>query len=131
MLYNSTATAIKSVDKSLVVGGLATCCFAWLDQFLNDILSQNIPIDFVVTHSYPNQLSLTNVNTWIDAIQTQGIDVVNKNNVKYNVSLPLIISEFNSGCCRNGIANGKFPNNDNYYAASFIFIPSHLQTFRE
>eukprot|EP01084_Bolivina_argentea_P029653 55062_1 len=128
MLYNATATAIKSVDKSLTVGGPTTCCFAWLDQFLNDILSQNIPIDFVVTHSYPNQLTLTNVNTWIDAIQSQGIDVVDKNNAKYNVSLPLIISEFNSGCCRNGIDNGKFPNNDNYYAASFmIFWAKHLQ----
>eukprot|EP01084_Bolivina_argentea_P029652 55061_1 len=127
-LYNATATAIKSVDKSLSVGGPTTAGFAWLDEFLNDILSANIPIDFVVTHSYPNQLGLTSINTWINAIQTQGIDVVNRYNNKYNLDLPLVISEFNSGCCRQGIDNGKFPNNDNYYAAAFmIFWAKHLQ----
>merc|ERR1711971_1503236 len=65
---------------------------------------------------------------WIEAIQTQGIDVVDKYNAMFNRSLPLIISEFNSGCCREGIDDGKFPNNDNYYAASFmLFWAKHLQ----
>ena len=105
-----------------------TCCFAWLDEFLEDVLSQNIPIDFVVTHSYPNQLSLQNINTWIDALQTQGIDVVNKYNSKYNLDLPMIISEYNSGCCINAFDDGKFWNDDNFYASAFlIFWAKHLQ----
>ena len=83
-LSNATATAIKYMDKSLIVGGPTTCCFAWLDEFLEDILSRDTPIDFVVTHSYPNQLSLKNINTWPESIQSQAIDVVNKYNNNYN-----------------------------------------------
>ena len=127
-LYNATATAIKSVDSQIIVGGPTTCCFAWLDQFLEDILSKNVAIDFVVTHSYPNQLSLTNINTWPDAIQSNAIDIVKKYNNKYNKKLPLVISEYNSGCCMTPFDGGKFQNDDNYYAAAFlIFWAKHLQ----
>eukprot|EP01083_Nonionella_stella_P085780 237987_1 len=128
LLYNATATAIKSVDKYIEVGGPTTAVYQWLDEFLNDVLSHNIPIDFVVTHSYPNQLNLQNINTWIDSFRTQGIGVVEKYNAKYGLSLPLVISEYNSGCCIKPFDEGKFMNDDNFYAAAFlIFWAKHLQ----
>eukprot|EP01084_Bolivina_argentea_P136488 240368_1 len=120
MLYNATVTAIKSIDKYISVGGPATEGFGWLDQFLENILSQNIPIDFVTTHSYPNLLSIKDINSWINTLQTQGIDIVNKYNSKYNISLPLLITEYNSGCCIN--AFGNYWNDDNSYAPSFIIF---------
>eukprot|EP01084_Bolivina_argentea_P014883 27843_1 len=126
-LYNSTANAIKAVDKTLMVGGPTTTNFNWLNRFLEDIISNNIPIDFVATHSYPNQLKIKNINSWVNEIQTNGINVVDQINAKYNLSLPLVISEYNSGCCMTPF--GKFMNDDNYYAGAFlIFWAKHLQS---
>ena len=115
---------MKSVSSKLKVGGPTTSeGMFWLDQVLNDVLSKKIPIDFVVTHTYPNQLpNMTNINSWSERIQTGAIDIVNKYNSKYNINLPLFISEYNSGL---GILHA---NQDGNYAASFhIFWAKHLQ----
>lgn len=129
-LYNSTVTAIKSVNQGLQVGGPTTARFGWLDEFLNDTIGKyNIPIDFVTTHTYPNQLNITGINTWMDAIEEKAISIVDKYNKKYNRSMRLIISEYSSGCCINPFDNGTFMNDDNYYAASFIiFWAKHMQS---
>ena len=124
-LYNATATAIKSVDPKIRVGGPTTSgSMAWIDQFLDEILTKKIPIDFVVTHTYPNQLpNITNINSWSERIQTGAIDIVNKYNSKYNIDLPLFISEYNSGL---GVSQTN--QDDNYAAAFHIFWAKHLQS---
>lgn len=53
-MYRQSATAIKKVDKSLRVGGPATAQAAWVGDLLEFCSSQQVPIDFVSTHVYPD-----------------------------------------------------------------------------
>src|SRR5665213_197006 len=52
-LYRHTAVAIKSVDKSLMVGGPATAENEWIEEFIAFCASIQMPPDFVSTHHYP------------------------------------------------------------------------------
>ncbi|HEY1217179.1 MAG TPA: hypothetical protein VGE93_26430, partial [Bryobacteraceae bacterium] len=51
-LYDSTATAIKSIDPSLRVGGPATAGAAWVPEFLDHVKQSGAAVDFVTTHAY-------------------------------------------------------------------------------
>ena len=53
-LYRQSATAIKQVDKRLRVGGPATAYSGWVSDFLKFCASQQMPVDFVSTHIYPD-----------------------------------------------------------------------------
>jgi xylan 1,4-beta-xylosidase len=53
-LYRQSATALKSVDKRLRVGGPATAQAGWVGDLLEFCSSQNVPIDFVSSHVYPD-----------------------------------------------------------------------------
>lgn len=62
-LYESTALAIKKVEKSLRVGGPATSSSdtvesPWIKDFLAFCEEKNLPLDFVSTHPYPNSYPL-------------------------------------------------------------------------
>ena len=52
-LYRYTSEAIKSIDKSLKVGGPATAANAWIGDFMNFCATNNLPADFISTHHYP------------------------------------------------------------------------------
>ncbi|HLP25843.1 MAG TPA: glycoside hydrolase [Acidobacteriota bacterium] len=51
-LYASTARAVKAVDATYRVGGPATAGEGWIDETLAFCAEQNVPLDFVTTHSY-------------------------------------------------------------------------------
>lgn len=51
-LYDTTVTALKSVDQNLKVGGPSTAGAAWVPEFLNHAKSAGVPVDFVTTHAY-------------------------------------------------------------------------------
>lgn len=51
-LYKAAATALKSIDPRLQVGGPATSSTAWLPEFLQFCAAENAPVDFVSTHIY-------------------------------------------------------------------------------
>jgi xylan 1,4-beta-xylosidase len=53
-LYRQSATAIRQVDKRLRVGGPATAYSGWVSDFLKFCASQQVPVDFVSTHIYPD-----------------------------------------------------------------------------
>jgi xylan 1,4-beta-xylosidase len=53
-LYRLAATALKSVDKRLRVGGPATAQAGWVGDLLEFCSSQNVPIDFATSHVYPD-----------------------------------------------------------------------------
>ena len=53
-LYRQSASALKSVDSRLRVGGPATARASWVGDFLNFCAAQRVPIDFVSTHIYPD-----------------------------------------------------------------------------
>lgn len=51
-LYRATATALKSVDPALRVGGPATSAVQWIPAFLSFCAQNDLPVDFVSTHVY-------------------------------------------------------------------------------
>ncbi|SFD26194.1 xylan 1,4-beta-xylosidase [Chitinophaga sp. CF118] len=51
-LYNVTANAIKSVSSAFKVGGPATAGNAWIPEFISYCVQNNVPADFVSTHTY-------------------------------------------------------------------------------
>ncbi|KAA6347635.1 Beta-xylosidase [termite gut metagenome] len=51
-LYASAAKAIKNVNKAYRVGGPATAESAWVPDIINYCHSNQIPLDFVSTHTY-------------------------------------------------------------------------------
>lgn len=53
-LYEISATAIKAVDSTLLVGGPASAAGAWIDEMLDGVARADAPIDFLSTHTYGN-----------------------------------------------------------------------------
>lgn len=53
-LYRESATALKSVDPRLRVGGPATAQAGWVGDLLEFCSSQSVPIDFASSHVYPD-----------------------------------------------------------------------------
>ena len=51
-LYQYSANAIKSVNKEYRVGGPATAGAAWVPEMIAFCSKNNVPLDFVSTHSY-------------------------------------------------------------------------------
>ena len=53
-LYDVAARAIKSVDEGLPVGGPSTAAAGWIADFLDFVVEEGSPLDFVSTHTYGN-----------------------------------------------------------------------------
>jgi xylan 1,4-beta-xylosidase len=51
-LYDHTARALKSVSLRLRVGGPASSSAHWVDTFIEHVAVQNVPVDFISSHSY-------------------------------------------------------------------------------
>ncbi len=56
-LYDHTARALKSVNEKLRVGGPATAQAAWVDAMIAHAAQNDVPLDFVSTHVYGNDVS--------------------------------------------------------------------------
>ena len=56
-LYDHTARAVKAVSPRLRIGGPATAQAAWADAFIQHCAVNHVPVDFVSTHVYGNDLS--------------------------------------------------------------------------
>jgi xylan 1,4-beta-xylosidase len=102
--YNTTAQAIKSVDKQITVGGPATCQSAWLPEFVSWCKSNHVPLDFVTTHEYPTD------------VQPLQRDIMTKVLTKARSEvgdLPLFYTEYNAGL-------GDIRYQDSEYPAAFV-----------
>jgi xylan 1,4-beta-xylosidase len=53
-LYDASARAVKEVDPELKVGGPASAEFTWIPEMMEHTKSASVPLDFISTHSYPN-----------------------------------------------------------------------------
>jgi xylan 1,4-beta-xylosidase len=51
-LYDHTAKALKEVSPRLRVGGPATSSAHWVDDFIAHVATNNVPVDFISSHSY-------------------------------------------------------------------------------
>jgi xylan 1,4-beta-xylosidase len=56
-LYDHAARAIKRVNARLRVGGPATAQAAWIPEMIAHSVEAHVPLDFVSTHVYANDLS--------------------------------------------------------------------------
>ena len=63
-LYNASATAIKAVDRNLMVGGPATAMLGNVGDFVRVCQDSKIPFDFVSTHHYPNDAICPSHQRW-------------------------------------------------------------------
>ncbi len=51
-LYDDTARALKTVSPRLRVGGPASSSAHWIDAFIQHAAAENVPTDFISSHSY-------------------------------------------------------------------------------
>ncbi|HTT24319.1 MAG TPA: hypothetical protein VMG82_35675 [Candidatus Sulfotelmatobacter sp.] len=51
-LYDHTARALKSVNPRLRVGGPSTSSAHWVDEFIQHVAAENVPVDFISSHGY-------------------------------------------------------------------------------
>ncbi|TCK74287.1 xylan 1,4-beta-xylosidase [Acidipila rosea] len=56
-LYDNTARALKAVNPRIRVGGPATAQAAWVDAMIAHATQNHVPLDFVSTHVYGNDVS--------------------------------------------------------------------------
>lgn len=109
-MYNYTAHVIKSVDPKLRVGGPATARSEWIDEFLEFVRENSVPMDFVSTHSYPTDVRPLHR----DMLK----HVTAKTRVKVGKDTPLFYTEWNSGL--NDIGGGTHFYHDGSYPAAFV-----------
>ena len=100
-LYRQSATALKSVDKRLRVGGPATAQAAWVGDLLEFCSSQKVPIDFVSSHIYPDDPQINvfgeNDHCSIEEVIPKALAML-KQKIKSSrfPDLPLFITEWSS-----------------------------------
>jgi xylan 1,4-beta-xylosidase len=92
---------LKQVDSRLRVGGPATAQAAWVDRFLRHTVENNVPVDFVSSHVYANDLSEDVFGTNEKIPRTEFVcRAVRKVHDQVEASprpnLPLIWSEYNA-----------------------------------
>ena len=100
-LYDSTARTLKQVDKRLRVGGPATAQAAWVDRFIRHTVDNTVPVDFISTHVYANDLSEDVFGTSEKIPRTEFVcravrKVHDQVEASARPNLPLIWSEYNA-----------------------------------
>jgi xylan 1,4-beta-xylosidase len=100
-LYDHTVAAVKRVSPRLRVGGPATAQAAWADAFIRHCVENHVPIDFVSSHVYGNDLAqdvfATNESIPRDKMVCRAVKKVH-DQIRASAlpNLPLIWSEFNA-----------------------------------
>jgi xylan 1,4-beta-xylosidase len=100
-LYDHTARAVKAVSPRLRIGGPATAQAAWADAFIQHCMANHVPVDFISTHVYGNDLAKdvfgTDENIPRDKMVCRAVKKVHDQIAASAMpSLPLIWSEFNA-----------------------------------
>ena len=116
-LYDSAALAIKKVNADYRVGGPATAGMCWITDFIKHCRENQIPIDFISSHSYGVKgdfdadgkaiLVLTPIDALSDTVRFFG-ELCRKE------GLPLLITEWSSSY------SSRDPIHDSYFNAPFI-----------
>ncbi|MGA2778193.1 MAG: glycosyl hydrolase [Steroidobacteraceae bacterium] len=100
-LYDHTARAIKNVSPQLRVGGPSTAQAAWTRDFIEHCKKNGVPVDFVSSHVYANDLTQDVFKNHIPVSRDQMVcRSVRKVSDEIQHSsmprLPLIFSEYNA-----------------------------------
>jgi xylan 1,4-beta-xylosidase len=100
-LYDHAARAVKRADSRLRVGGPATAQAAWIPDMITHAVEGQIPLDFVSTHVYGNDLSkdVFGTDETIDrsVMVSRAVEKVYKQvKASSRPDLPIIWSEYNA-----------------------------------
>ena len=100
-LYDHAARAIKRADSRLRVGGPATAQAAWIPDMITQSIQAQVPLDFVSTHVYGNDLSkdVFGTDEKIDrsVMVSRAVQkVYNQVKMSMRPQLPIIWSEYNA-----------------------------------
>jgi len=100
-LYDVADRALKSVSPRLRVGGPATAQAAWADRFLRHVTENHVPVDFVSTHVYANDLSTDVFGTQEAISRTQMVcraarKVHDQVKSSAQPNLPIFFTEYNA-----------------------------------
>jgi xylan 1,4-beta-xylosidase len=115
-LYAHTARALKRVDDGLLVGGPATAKEEWIDEFLDFCAYDGLPVDFVSTHHYPNDVIWyedQDTETQLAAGQRSQLRDGIRDARRRARGRPLHYTEWNCS------SNPRYPPQDEPYAAAF------------
>ena len=116
-LYRHAAMAIKAVHPLLRVGGPATAANAWIDDFLEFCSVNQLPVDFVSTHHYPNDDCGDEgdaPDVQLSRGQRSALREQARATRRQAGSKPVFYTEWNTS------ANPRDPLHDEPYAAAFI-----------
>ncbi len=99
-LYDHTTRDLKAVSPHLRVGGPATAATSWVTPFLEHVVDNHVPIDFVSTHAYADDTveNLFHKDTPVP-MDDRVCDAVKKVQRQIHASklpnLPLFLTEWN------------------------------------
>jgi xylan 1,4-beta-xylosidase len=121
-LYARTARTLKAVDPELRVGGPATAGAAWVPEFLSYASAQQVPVDFVTTHTYgvdggfvdEKGKSDTKLSRSPDAIVNDVLRVRREIDASSKPGLPLYFTEWSTSY------TPRDPVHDSYHSAAYI-----------
>jgi xylan 1,4-beta-xylosidase len=116
-LYREAARALKEISPELRVGGPATAQNAWIDEFLDDCERTRTPADFVSTHHYPTDRTVSvsdDTEIQLAAMQRDVLREEAQDARRRARGKPLFYTEWNTS------ADGHDPRHDEPYAAAFI-----------
>ena len=116
-LYDAAAFAIKEVCKDYRVGGPATAGMVWINEFIAHCAENNVPVDFVSSHSYGIKgdfdpdgkaiVYLPNAEKVSNEIRIYG-DICHKNELEF------IVTEWSSSFSSTDFIH------DSYFNAAYI-----------
>jgi xylan 1,4-beta-xylosidase len=110
-MYRVTAAAVKRVSPDIKVGGPASAQLGLLNSFIRHCMDENLPLDFVSTHSYPTDPVLLQEPTGFSA----ALEGMTKMVQSYIPGIPIYLSEYNSGLFAD-------LNHDSSFASSYIIL---------
>jgi xylan 1,4-beta-xylosidase len=116
-LYEYTVRALKRVDQQLRVGGPATAKEKWIGEFLDYCRRRRLPVDFVSTHHYPNDVIWREKQPTEDQLACSQRSILRDWTREARLRAgdrPLYYTEWNCS------SNGRYPPQDESYAAAFV-----------
>lgn len=125
--YGLTARTIKAIDPALRVGGPSTAGAAWVSEFLDYARRNDIPVDFVTTHTYGVEGGFFDEMGVDDNKLSRAPDAVTSDVKKVRAEiaashlpeLPLYFTEWSASY------NPRDPIHDDYFSASYVLTKLH------
>ena len=116
-LYDAAALAVKKVNSDYKVGGPATAGMQWIPQMIEHCRSNNVPLDFITSHSYGIKGDFDpegNAIVYIPNIDKVSNEIRVHGEYCKKEGLPLIITEWSSSFSPTDMIH------DSYYNAPYV-----------